>query len=65
MLELEEMIAVWTLRELKQKRRRRRRRRRKMCVNLMVCDRRNNGLVWTAFEDLRRDEAKFLILECR
>jgi hypothetical protein len=58
MLELEEMVAVWTLRELKQKNRR----RRKMWVNSMICDRRNNGLVWTAFEGLRRDEAKVLII---
>jgi hypothetical protein len=60
MLELEEMIPVWTLRELKQKNRRRR--RRKMWVNSMICERRNNGLVWSAFEGLRRDEAKVLII---
>ena len=34
--------------------------RRKMGVHTVICDRRNNGLFWTIFEDMRRDEAKFL-----
>jgi hypothetical protein len=49
-----EMIAVWTLRELKKKngRRRRRRRSRKMWVHPIICD----WLFRTTFEDLRRRE---------
>jgi hypothetical protein len=51
------MIAVWTLRELKMKNRR----RRKMWMYPIKCD----WLFWTTFEDLRREEEKFLIiLEC-
>jgi hypothetical protein len=52
MLELEEVVAVWVLRELKKK-------IRKMWVHPIIGDRRNKGLFWTIFEDLRRDEAKF------
>jgi len=51
------MIAAWTLRELKKKNRR----RRKLWVPPIICD----WLLWTTFEDLRREEATFLIiLEC-
>jgi hypothetical protein len=56
MLELEEVGVVWARRELKKKEKR----RRKMWVHDIICGRRNNGLFWTIFEDLRRDEAKFL-----
>jgi hypothetical protein len=33
--------------------------RRRMWAHPVTCDKRNNGLFWTIFEDLRRDEAKF------
>jgi hypothetical protein len=33
---------------------------RKMWVRLIICDGRDSGLFWTAFEDLRRDEANYL-----
>jgi hypothetical protein len=55
MLELEEIIAVWAQMELKEKEER----RRKSWVHHVICDGRKNGLFWTVFEDLRRDEAKF------
>jgi hypothetical protein len=47
---------MWARRELKNIKKG----RRKMWVNSVICDRRNNWLLWTIFEDLRRDEAKFL-----
>jgi hypothetical protein len=50
------MVAVWTLRELKKENR-----RRKLWMPLIICD----WLLWTAFEDLGREEATyFIILEC-
>ena len=52
--ELEQIIAVWALRELKKKNE-----EKKVDASYTVCDRRNGGLFWTASEDLRRDEAKF------
>jgi hypothetical protein len=55
MLELEESIVEWARRELKKKKKR----RRKMLLHLILCDGRNNGLLWTIFEDLGRDEAKY------
>jgi hypothetical protein len=55
MVELKENIAVCARRELKNKQKR----RRKMWVKPIICDRGNNRLFWTVFEDLRRDEAKF------
>jgi hypothetical protein len=33
--------------------------KREIWLHPTLCDRRNNGLLWTIFEDLRRDEAKF------
>jgi hypothetical protein len=54
-LELGEIIAVWDLRQLKKK-------GRKMWGDPIICDGRNNGLFWAVFEDLRRDEEKFLII---
>lgn len=50
MLELEDITAVWAQRELRKKR---------MWPHPVICDRRNNGLFWIIFEDLRRDKAKF------
>jgi hypothetical protein len=52
MLVLEESIGVWARRELKQK-------RIKMWMHPVICDGRDNGLFWTLFEDLKRDEAFF------
>jgi hypothetical protein len=53
------MITVWTLRGLKKKNRIIIRR---MWVHPIIC----NWLYWTTFQDLRREEAKLLIiLECR
>jgi len=37
--------------------------KRRMWAHPVICDKRNNGLFWTIFEDLRRDGAKF-VLEC-
>jgi hypothetical protein len=34
--------------------------RRGMWVHPVICGRRNDGLLGAVFEDLRRDEAKFL-----
>ena len=53
MLELEEIIALWARRELKKEK------RRNVGAPYIICDGRNNGLLWTIVEDLRRDEAKF------
>jgi hypothetical protein len=33
---------------------------RERWMHPIICDRRKNGLFWTIFEDLRRDETKFL-----
>jgi hypothetical protein len=33
--------------------------RRETRLHLVICDRRNSGLFWTIFEDLKREEAKF------
>jgi hypothetical protein len=47
MLELEEIIAVWALRELKKKN------RRKMWMHPIICNSNKKGVFWTIFEDLR------------
>ena len=49
-LELEEIIAVWVRRDLKKTKN-----IRKMWVQPIICDRRDNGLFWTIFEDLSVD----------
>ena len=55
MLELDVIIAVWGRRGLKKKMEG----GRKMGAQPVICDRRNSGLFWTIFEDLRREKAKF------
>lgn len=57
MLELGDIVAVWTQKELRKK---------KMWPHPIIYDRRNNGLFCIVFEDLRRDKATFflIILEC-
>ena len=50
-LELEETVAMLVLRALKRK--------SKMWAHAIICARRNKGLFWTIFEDLRTDKAKY------
>ena len=33
--------------------------KRRMWAHPVMCDKRHNGLFWTIFENLRKDEAKF------